>query len=560
MLIIGAYSRIILCTNNLKSGTSYRNYKLLVLRSKVIAYKKNQAHRKAMYWPDSVMAQTCLKQMDSTDGFNGLVQRMDSMNENEWKRGSFMREKKTPSFAYSLFTLIAIAAFMVVGMKFLGAPLNVVMFLSWMLVNVIALRLGYTYTELEKKALDTVRNSLQAIVIMLAVGALIGVWIASGTVPSIIFYGLKIMSAKYYLLTSLILCSIVSLCTGTSWGTMGTIGVALMGVGAGLGVPVGMTAGAIISGAWFGDKLSPLSDTTNFASGIVGVDVMVHVRHMLYTTIPSYLVTAVIFLFLGFRISGTTTDFSMIQEISTGLTDNFKIGIVTIIPMVVVIAMLLMKKAPAQSILAGVILGIIIAIFYQGFKPEVVFESFYRGFDKKFDMEFLTTLLNRGGMDSMNSTVQAVIFTTGIGGMIKETGIIYVLVSRFSKAIKSVGGLVASAISISYLSIGLTGSHCFAAIMVQSTMLDLFKSKGLKPQNVSRICEDCGTIGVTIIPWGVTAVFIMNTLNIPFSAYAPYAFFCYLCPVFSLLCGITGIGMARYTEEEMRISTLAGEI
>lgn len=152
----------------------------------------------------------------------------------------------------------------------------------------------------------------------------------------------------------------------------------------------------------------------------------------------------------------------------------------------------------------------------------------------------------------MNSTVQAVVFTTGIGGMIKETGIIYVLVSKFSKAIKSVGGLVASAISVSYLSIGLTGSHCFAAIMVQSTMLDLFKSKGLKPENVSRICEDCGTIGVTIIPWGVTAVFIMNTLNIPFSAYAPYAFFCYLCPVFSLLCGITGFGMARYTDEERK--------
>lgn len=462
------------------------------------------------------------------------------------------REKKPPSFGYALFTLLLIAAFMVTGIKFLGAPLNVVMFLSWILVNILTLRLGYTYAELEKKALDTVRNSLQAIVIMLAVGALIGVWIASGTVPTIIYYGLKIMSAKYYLLTSLVLCSIVSLCTGTSWGTMGTIGVALLGVGAGLGIPAGMTAGAIISGSWFGDKLSPLSDTTNFASGVVGVNVMTHVKHMLYTTVPSYLVTAVIFLFLGFRISGTSADFGMIEEISAGLTGNFKIGLITVIPMIVVIAMLLMKKAPAQSILTGVILGVIIAIFYQGFEPQVVFNSFYSGFSKEFDMEFLTTLLNRGGMNSMNRTVQAVVFTTGIGGMIKETGIIYVLVSKFSKAIKSVGGLVASAISVSYLSIGLTGSHCFAAIMVQSTMLDLFKSKGLKPENVSRICEDCGTIGVTIIPWGVTAVFIMNTLNIPFSAYAPYAFFCYLCPVFSLLCGITGFGMARYTDEERK--------
>lgn len=462
------------------------------------------------------------------------------------------KEKKVPSFRYALFTLLLLAALMVISLRFLGAPLNVVMMLSWMLMNVLTLPLGYTYSELEKKALDTVRNGLQPVVIMLGVGALIGAWIAAGTVPTIIYYGLKIINVKYYLLTSLLLCSIVSLCTGTSWGTMGTVGVALLGVGGGLGVPAGMTAGAIICGAWFGDKLSPLSDTTNFAAGVVGVDVMTHAKHMLYSTVPAYIVTAVIFLFLGFKISGTAADMGLINQISVGLMDNFKIGIVTVIPMAVVITMLLMKKAPAQSILTGVILGIVIAIVYQGFDPALVFTSCYSGFNKSFDMEYLTTLLNRGGMNSMNSTIQALIFTTGLGGIIKETGIIHVLVSKFSRAIKSVGGLVASAICVSYMSIGLTGSHCFAAIMVQSTMLDLFKSKGLKPQNVSRICEDCGTIGVTIIPWGVTAVFIMNTLSIPFEAYAPYAFFCYLCPVFSLICGITGFGMARYTDEEMK--------
>lgn len=471
-----------------------------------------------------------------------------------------MKEKQTPSFRYSLFTLLSLAVFMVLGIRVFGASLNVVMFLAWMLVNVLALKLGYTYSDLENKALDTVRNSLQAIVIMLAVGALIGVWIASGTVPTIIYYGMKIINAKYFLVTSLILCAIVSMCTGTSWGTMGTVGVALLGIGTGLGIPVGMTAGAIISGAWFGDKLSPLSDTTNFASGVMGVNVMTHVKHMLYTTVPALIVSAIIFLFLGFRVSSTSADFTLIEQISTGLAANFNIGFITIIPMIIVIIMLLMKKSPAQSILTGVIAGIVIAIFYQGFEPKLVFDSFYKGFNKEFELDFLATLLNRGGMNSMNSTVQAVIFTTGIGGMIKEIGIIKVLVSKFAQKIKSTGGLVASAMSISYLSIGLTGSHSFAAIMVQSTMLDLFKFKGLKPENVSRICEDCGTIGVTIIPWGVTAVFIINTLNVPFAEYAPYAFLCYLCPLFSLLCGITGIGMTRYTEEEKKELELATEI
>ncbi|MEF9992207.1 MAG: Na+/H+ antiporter NhaC [Romboutsia sp.] len=463
-----------------------------------------------------------------------------------------MKEKQIPSFSYSLFTLLSLAVFMVLGIRVFGAHLNVTMFIAWMLINVLALKLGYTYSDLETKALDTIRNSLQAVVIMLAVGALIGVWIASGTVPTIIFYGMKIINAKYFLVTSLLLCAIVSMCTGTSWGTMGTVGVALLGVGTGLGVPAGMTAGAIISGSWFGDKLSPLSDTTNFAAGVMNVNVMTHVKHMLYTTVPSLIVSAILFLFLGFKVSGTA-DFTLIEQISLGLDENFKLGIVTLLPMVVVIAMLLQKKSPAQSILSGVICGIIIAIFYQGFEPALVFDSFYKGFNKEFELEFLSTLLNRGGMNSMNSTVQAVIFTSGVGGMIREIGIINVLVSTFAQKIKTTAGLVASAMSISYLSIGLTGSHTFSAIMVQSTMKDLFKLKGLKPENVSRICEDCGTLGVTIIPWGVTAVFIMNTLNIGYAEYLPYAFLCYLCPLFSLLCGITGIGMAKYTKEEIEL-------
>ena len=463
-----------------------------------------------------------------------------------------MKGKKAPSFGYSACTLAILAIFMVVGLRILKAPLNVVAFLAWLLVNLLALKLGYKYVELEKIALDTVRNSLQAVVIMLAVGALIGTYIASGTVPMIIYYGLKIVNARFFLVTALLLCSLVSMCTGTSWGTMGTIGVALLGVGAGLGVPVGMAAGAIISGSWFGDKLSPLSDTTNFAAGVMGVNVMTHVRHMFYTTIPSLAASAVIFLFMGFHVSGTTANFKLIDQISSGLSSNFHLGIITLFPMALVVFLLLRKKAPAQSILIGVVSAMLIAVFYQHFDTSTVFTSFYNGFAGKFKQDYLITLLNRGGMNSMNSTVQVVIFTTGIGGMIREMGVIRVLVTEFSKKIKSTLGLVASAMGVSYLSIGLTGSHMFAAIMVQSTMLDLFKSKGLKPENASRICEDCGTLGVTLIPWGVTAIFIMNTFNISFSAYAPYAVFCYLCPIMSLICGATGWGIARYSDEEMK--------
>lgn len=463
------------------------------------------------------------------------------------------KTKKAPSAAYSAIVLLALAAFLVIGLRVFGAPLQTVTFLAWLLMNLLAKRLGYTFKDLERIGLDTVRHSLSSVVIMLSVGALISVYIASGTVPTIIFYGLKIISARFFLVTALLLCSIVSLCTGTSWGTMGTVGVALLGVGAGLGIPVGMTAGAIISGSWFGDKLSPLSDTTNFAAGVMGIDVMKHAKHMCYTTIPALAASAVFFLFLGHNVSLAQVDLGLIEQISVSLQENFKMGIITLIPMAVVIILLLKQFAAAQAILIGVISAILIAVFYQGESVTTVLTAFYSGYNKTFENQFLTTLLNRGGMTCMNSTIQALIFTVGIGGMIREMGIVKILVSQVSHKIKSVLGLVASAMAVSYLSIAVTGSHMFAAVMVQSTMLDLFKSKGLKPENVSRICEDCGTIGVTLIPYGVTAVFIMTTLDVTFAEYFPYAVFCFFCPLMSLICGATGFGMARYAEGEDKV-------
>lgn len=230
-----------------------------------------------------------------------------------------MEEKRTPSFTYSLLMLFSLVIFLVVGMRVLGAPLNVIMFFAWMLLTLLSLKLGYTYSELERKAIEAVQNGLKSIVIMLGVGTLIAVFTASGTVPTIIYYGIKIMNPKFYLLSALILCSVVSMCTGTSWGTMGTVGVALLCIGTGLGIPAGITAGAIISGSWFGDKLSPLSDTTNFASAVMGVDLMTHVKHMLYTTVPAYVVTAIAFLFLGFKVSSNQVDFALIEQISAAL-------------------------------------------------------------------------------------------------------------------------------------------------------------------------------------------------------------------------------------------------
>lgn len=462
-----------------------------------------------------------------------------------------IKEKKRPEFGYAIIILLTLAAILVYGLSVIKAPLAVIMFIAWIVVNLFAIRLGYKYKELEKIAIKQVGHSLQSVVIMLAVGMLISSWIASGTVPTIIYYGLKIINPDYYLVTTLVICAIVSMFTGTSWGTIGTVGVALLGIGISMGIHPGMIAGALISGSWFGDKLSPLSDTTNFQSGVMGVPLMTHIKHMLYTTVPSFIVSAILFFILG-RGNAASFDDTVITQITGQLDSFFKISFITLIPLIVVIVLLIMQRPASQSILIGAILGMALAIFYQGFDAKMVIGSGLTGFNYEFNDEFFNKLLNRGGMDSMTRTIQALIFTTGLGGMLREMDILKVIVDPISKKIKSDFALIFSGIFVTYLSIALTGSHMFASIMVQSTMLDLYKKNGLKPENASRITEDCGTLGVTLIPYGVTALFIVDTLGIDFATFFPYTFFCFLCPIFNLLCGLTGIGIARYTEEEMR--------
>lgn len=466
-----------------------------------------------------------------------------------------MKEKKVPEFSYAVLLLFVLASILVIGLSVIKAPLAVIMFVAWLVVNLFAIRLGYTYSELERIAITQVGKSLQSVVIMLAVGMLISSWIASGTVPTIIYYGLQIINPAFYLVTTLIICAIVSLFTGTSWGTIGTVGVALLGIGISMGIHPGMIAGALISGSWFGDKLSPLSDTTNFQSSVMGVELMTHVKHMLYTTVPAFLVSCILFLILGRGNAGNFDD-KIILDITSKLDSFFKINILTLIPLIVVIILLVKQRPASQSILIGALLGMAIAIFYQKFDAKMVIGAGLTGFKYEFNDEFFNKLLNRGGMDSMTRTIQALIFTTGLGGMLREMDILKVIVAPISKKLKSTGALIASGIFVAYLSIALTGSHMFAAIMVQSTMLDLYKKNGLKPENASRITEDCGTLGVTLIPYGVTALFIVDTLGIDFKVFFPYVFFCFLSPLFNLLCGLTGFGIARYTEEEMKAMNL----
>jgi len=459
---------------------------------------------------------------------------------------------KTPSLPYSVFVLICLALSTFIGMKILGASLNVIMFLNWLLMTLLSLPLGFTYNDLEKKAAQNISGIMTTLFIIYAIGALAGSWMASGTVPAIIYYGMNIMSANFFLPAALILCSIVSIATGTSWGTLGTMGVALLGIGSGLGIPAGMTAAAAICGSWFGDKTSPLSDTTNFTSTLVGANLFTHIRHTMYTNAPAYLITLLGFTILGLKTSASAElDAALIQSTQQGIAGYFRLGFPVAVPALVVLIMLLMRKNAVLSLLTGAFAGVIVAVVYQRQDTALAFNSIYNGFNGTFENEFLATLLNRGGITGMLSTSMTMIFCVGIGGMMKEMGVIHVIVEKFSTMIHSVFSLIFISEVIAYVSQMLSGSHYFSDVMLQSTMLDIYKKKGLKPENLSRVMEDCNTIGGTLIPWSATGLYIAATLGITFSEYAPFVFLCYLTPIMELFCAITGWGIKRYTEEEL---------
>ena len=346
----------------------------------------------------------------------------------------------------------------------------------------------------------------------MCVGALIGAWISAGTVPVMIYVGLQIISPSLFLVTSLILCSVTSLTTGTSWGTIGTVGLAIMGIGAGLGFDPGITAASIICGAFFGDKLSPLSDTTNMAAAVSGVPLLRHVRHMVNTITPAYIITIILYAIIGFKQGSGVADTSQLNAILSGISEHFQIGIIPALPMLLVLGLLIRQTNPVLAIVSGALFGVLIAVGYAGMDLTTAFNSMWSGYKADFANPMLAKLLNRGGITSMLDIAALVIFACGLGGMLRHIGII------------DVNGTV---------------------------MAPLFRKRGYRPENCSRVVEDAGTLGGPLVPWASNALFPMSMLSVSYMDYAPWAFVLYLTPLMSILYAAFNINMTRLTPEEM---------
>lgn len=411
---------------------------------------------------------------------------------------------------------------------------------------------GHRWPDIQKGMIHGISLAMGAVLILMVVGTMIGTWISGGIVPAMIFYGLKILSPGIFLVATLVICSIVSIGTGSSWSTAGTVGVALIGVGQGLGIPPAMVAGAIVSGAYFGDKISPLSDTTNLAPAVSGTDLFTHIRHMIYTTIPGYIIAIVLFGIIGTRFAGGRIEADKIEVFFETIQGHFQIHPVLLLPPVLVIVMVVLRIPPLPALLGGMLLGAGFGMVMQGRTLAEVVTAAKAGFVSATGVPMVDDLLTRGGLDSMMNTVALILCALAFGGIMERTGILQVLAKALLKRVRRAGSLVATT-TLSCIGMNVIASDQYMAIVIPGRMYrSAYLKLGLHPKNLSRALEASGTLSSPLIPWNSCGAFMGATLGISPLLYLPYAFMNLAIPFISVIYGYTGITMHKLTSDEVK--------
>ncbi|MEG1255703.1 Na+/H+ antiporter NhaC [Clostridium sp.] len=469
------------------------------------------------------------------------------------KKETSTKEVKVPSQPKVWQALIPILVLIValsVGIIFFEASPHIPLIIAASVAAIMSLLIGYKWSDIEKGFIDTIQMSMQAILILMIIGILIGAWILSGTVPTMIYYGLKILSPGIFLVATCIICSIVSLATGSSWTTAGTVGIALMGVGIGLGISKPMIAGAIICGAYFGDKMSPLSDTTNLAPAMAGSTLFDHIKHMLYTTTPSMIISLILFGILGIKYAGQELDVSQLNIIFEGLKASCTINPLLLLPPVIVI-ILVVKKMPAiPGLIIGVVAGVILAVLVQGSNFGDIVNVLNSGYVSETGVEMVDNLLSRGGLQSMMGTVSLIICAMTFGGIMEKAGFLNVLAEKLLKFAVSTGSLVLVTI-ISCIVVNILAGDQYLSIVIPGRMYkDEYAKRGLAPKNLSRCLEDAGTLTSCFIPWNTCGAFMSTTLGVSPFLYIPFCFLNYINPVVSIIYGYTGFSMEKIEKSE----------
>jgi len=458
--------------------------------------------------------------------------------------------KRPLGFVSAIVTLVTMITAMLFTVAVLEKEPHIPLLIGTAVAILITMLHGYEFSEVEEMMYKGIRHALPAIVIIILVGLVIGSWIGSGVVATMIYYGLQLIDPRYFLAVVIILCGIVALAIGSSWSTMATVGVASMGIGISMGISPGMVAGAVICGSYFGDKMSPLSDTTNLASGLTGVNLFEHIKHMFYTTIPALVISLIAFFFIGQRFGGRNFDANNIKDILATMQDNFLITPWLLLIPIIVIALVVVKVPAIPAICVGIILGFFAQIFLQDGSITEALTALQTGYTIDSGNKLVDELFNRGGLESMFYTISLTLVAMTFGGVLEYSGMLTALIAVILKVAKSTGSLIASVI-VSCIGTNLTCSEQYISIIVPSRMyINTFKDKKLHPKNLSRALEDGGTLTSVFVPWNTCGVFIASTLGVSVIEYAPFAILNYTVPIISIIFGYIGFKIIGLDESD----------
>lgn len=421
----------------------------------------------------------------------------------------------------------------------LNLPIQLAIFISWFVVIALGLRLGYEYSDLQDGLIDGIHNGMEAVLILIAVGALIGTWIAGGVVPSIIYYGLKIISPRYFLVATTLICAITSLATGTSWGTAGTAGLAMMAIGEGLGIPLPIVAGAVLSGAYFGDKLSPISDSVILASSMSEVDVIEHIKSMLYLDIPAIVITCIMYMFASSFYNLSDVDISRVEIYMSAISSNFNINFVMLIPIFIVITLLALRKPSIPTIAFGSLLGVIWAVCFQGMDFSSALGTAYAGYNINSGIEFLDVLLNRGGIGGMLDSIVVIMLGLGYGGLLEKVGILDVVAGIFKGKITNAGNLTVATIVVGFLGCLLGSAMYVSLILTPKIMQKEYDRLGIDRRVLSRNTEVGATLTAGMVPWSDNGIYMSHMLGVPTIQYIPFMWFSFATIILSIIYGYT---------------------
>ena len=444
-----------------------------------------------------------------------------------------------PSLAASLIIVGYLIISMAAAIFYLDQKLHVTMLTAFGVAVLVLTIEKCPYSKVEEAILEGSKLAVPTILILYSIGCLMGAWIASGTVPMIIYWGLKLINPSIFLVTACLACVITSLATGSSWSTIGTVGVALIGVGMGLEINPAMTAGAIVSGAAFGDKMSPLSDTTNVAPAVAEGDLFDHIKALVYTAGPGIVIALVAFFVLGMKHGGSA-DTETVSAILAALESQFHLNIITLIPPVLVIVLAVMKKPALPTLLISGIVAAAIAIFMQGETLPSIANIMENGYVSETGFADIDSLLSRGGLFSMNYTSSLTIIVMVYGSLLEKLGVLEVVLEKLKVLTRTVGSLVCTTVVTAIMVNLITASQYMSIVLPGRMFVSEYKKKDMLPQTLSRTLEDSGTVTSLLIPWNLCGSFASTTLGVSCIAYLPFSVFNWIVPIIAIIYGFTG--------------------